>query len=75
MTKEQLHAVVDSIKGHEVFRRKGTKPQGSVIVQLQVTIQWLAHDGYLAVYESVDPAIGIYVGTEHEYYQSVITAL
>ncbi|ORZ28944.1 hypothetical protein BCR41DRAFT_418035 [Lobosporangium transversale] len=75
MTKEQMDVVVDLIKDHPCFQSTGYRVQPSVRIQLMVALQRLAHNGSLASYESIDPSMGVSVGTAHKYYQRVITAL
>ncbi|KAF9079618.1 hypothetical protein BGX23_003597, partial [Mortierella sp. AD031] len=48
MNRDQFDFIVDLIKDHSVFARRGKKPQRPVAIQLKVALHRLAHDGSLS---------------------------
>lgn len=75
MTKEQFDFIVDLIKDHSTFARRGKKPQKSVEIQLKVALHRLAHNGTLTSRVSLSGSMDVSVGSVGRYTRKVTNAL
>lgn len=75
MPKEQFDFIVNLIKDHEVFARRGRKPQAPVERQLKVALYRLTHYGDLASYANISRTLSVSVGSVNRYVKRCVVAI
>lgn len=75
MTPRQFNFIIEVIKDHPVFERKGRKPQADIVVQLKVALHVLAHDGSHASDSALARILAVSVGSMENYYKRCVIAL
>ncbi|KAF9321518.1 hypothetical protein BG006_002608, partial [Podila minutissima] len=75
MRKQQFDFIVNLIKYHSTFARRGRKPQMSVEIQLKFALHQLMHNSSLTSYDALSGTMDVAVGSTGHYTRRVTNAL